>query len=251
MLIHISLFGQEIDVQKIENDPKLTSIESEWLNKNVKIDNFNFDNKQIGFVEMVSGGFYGVGKHIWTITKKNFFRSGSVGNIYKLYVLSEEEKKQKNGLDAVLVVASKKVKGKMRRMKRAAAIAYSHNAYPQIPADAGVDNNPLLSKSNAVFFNEIYKYDNYFTASFDFTGKKLAIFDSQCTPNTIKRRSIAEYVDRIKKQLDEYGFCRTEFTYTLTEQQKKESGGYDVIIQYRCKPDLPLDLFIKELAKAQ
>ena len=39
----------------------------------------------------------------------------------------------------------------------------------------------------------------------------------------------------------------TDFTYYLDADQKKESGGYDVIIQYQCKKDLPVTDLIKLL----
>jgi hypothetical protein len=243
-------FGQVIDISPVDNNPGLTMEESAWLNKNIKPDNFNFDGKYIGFVELMSGGYWGIGKWTFPLTKKTFFRTGLNDRLYQLYILNAEEKKQSNGLDAVLVVASKKIKGKMRRLQRAAAIEFARNRFPQIPADAGVDNGPLLNKANAEFFNELYKYDSHFTSPFDFSGKKVAIFQQNYSQRPIKveQRSISEYLDRVKKQLDESGFCQTEFTYRLTEQQKKESGGYDVIILYRDKMGVPLDLLVKKLS---
>jgi hypothetical protein len=57
----------------------------------------------------------------------------------------------------------------------------------------------------------------------------------------------ADYIKRVKSQLDTYGFSTTDFTYYLDAEQKKESGGYDVIIQYQCKKDLPATYLIKLL----
>lgn len=250
VLFSNTLFAQNIDTSKTDNNPRLTTKESDWLNQNIKAGDFNFTGKTIGFAELTSGGFYGIGKFSYRLTKKEFFQRNLSVRLHQLYVLTNEEKTKTNGYDAILVIADRNIKGKMKRMKRERVIEYSYNSFPLIPADAGLDNDPLLNKANSGFFNEIYKYDNYFKTPFDFTGKKVAIFQTDCDPKKIKQRSISEYVERIKQQVDEYGFCRTEFTYLLNEQQKKESGGYDVIIQYRCKIDLPLSFLVAALNKS-
>lgn len=249
VLFSATSFGQSNDTFPADNNPRLTAEESAWLNQNIQPGNFDFTGKTIGFAELTSGGFYGIGKFSYPVTKKEFFRNGQSGRLHQLYILTDEEKKKTNGYDAILVAANKNIKGKMKRMKREVVIAYSHNAFPLIPTDAGVDNNPLLNKANADFFNEIYKHQDNFKTPFDFTGKKVAIFETHCDPKKIEQRSIAEYVKRVKEQLDEEGFCRTEFTYLLTREQKEKSGGYDVIIQYRCKMDLPLNFLIAALNK--
>jgi len=241
--------AQGLDSLVVDNNPRLTAEQSNWLNTKLKPMNFNFDNKFIGYVQLLSGAFYGIGKLTLPLTKKDFFKINMDKCIYSLYVLDSGQKRKTNGYDAIIVVASKKIKGKMRRLEREHVIAETWNRYPQIPADAGIDNNPVLNKPNAHFFNEIYKYDNRLMTSYDFTGKKIAIFDTQCSFDKIQQKSIPEYVSRIKRQLDEWGYCMTEFTYILTEEQKKESGGYDVIIQYRCKMDVPLSALIKQLKK--
>lgn len=170
--------------------------------------------------------------------------------MYQLYILNAEEKKQTNGLDAVLVTASKQIKGKMQRLKRDAAIGFARNGFPQIPPDAGIDNDPLLNKANAEFLNELYKYDPYRTSPIDFSGKKVAIFEMNYRHRIpdIDQKSISEYLDRVKNRLDEQGFCHTEFTYLLNEQQKLASGGYDIIILYRDKMGVTLDQLIKKLS---
>lgn len=250
VLFSNALFAQNIDTSKTDNNPRLTSEESVWLNQVIKPGDFNFTGKTIGFAELTSGAFYGIGKLSYRLTKKEFFKRTLAAYIHQLYILTEEEKEKTNGYDAILVIADKNIKGKMKRMKRESIIEYSYNAFPQIPADAGLDNNPLLNKVNADFFNEIYKYHNHFDAPFDFTGKKVAIFDTHCTYRKAEQQSISAYVERVKHKLDEYGYCATEFTHLLNEQQKKESGGYDVIIQYRCKMDMPVSFLIAVLNKS-
>ncbi|HVW61349.1 MAG TPA: hypothetical protein VHC48_14965 [Puia sp.] len=249
LLIDISSFGQDIDIRPVDNNPRLTIEESAWLNKNIKPGSFNFDGKYVGFMELMSGGYWGIGKWTLPLTKKAFFRGRLNNCLYQLYILNAEEKKQTNGLDAVVVIAGKQIRGKMRRLKRADAIADARNGFPQIPADAGTDNSPLLNQANAEFLNELYKYGRYVTSPLNFSGKKVAIFEQNYSqrPINAEQRSISEYLHRVKRRLDESGYCDPEFTYLLTEQQKKESGGYDVIILYRDKKGVTLDQLIKKL----
>ena len=71
LLFHQSASAQVTDTSKIDDNPKLTKEESAWLNKNIKTENFNFDNKCIGFFELNSGGFYGIGKFTMSLKKKS------------------------------------------------------------------------------------------------------------------------------------------------------------------------------------
>lgn len=239
--------GQGLDTLFTDNNPKLTTAESRWLNTKFRTENFDFTNKYIGFVELLSGGFYGIGKFTLPLKKKTFTRLDIDKFRYKLIVLNATEKQLTRGYDALLVLVNKKNTGKLKRLKREKVVSEAKNRYPQFPNDAGDDSNPVLNSSNSIFFNEIYRSDLYPNTTFDFTGKKVAIFDSHCQFDKIEQVSIPEYVKRIRSQLDTYGFSMTDFIYHLTDEQKKESGGYDVIIQYRCKKDLPVTAFIAHL----
>jgi hypothetical protein len=251
LILFYTASAQRYDTTKfIDNNPKLTQDESAWLNQVIQTGEFNFDNKRIAFVHVVSGGFYGIGKYTWRTKKRDFFRMFFLPlYTYTLYPLTAEEKKMTNGYDAVLLFADKN-KGKLKRVKRNYVIGEQYNGYPEFPREAGLDDNPVLSTANAIFFNEVYKHVTYAPASFDFTGKKIAIFDTQCQrKNKPQRKSIPEYVARARKQLETEAFCYTDYVHILTEQQKKESGGYDVIIQYRCKMDWPVNSLLEELKK--
>lgn len=228
-----------------DNNPKLTAEEAARLNEQFKSEHFNFNGKYVGFTEVTSGGYWGIGKWTFRLNKSAFFNLAPEKHLYKLHILDSAEKARTNGYDAIIVIADKKVKGKFKRLKRETVIKNNYNRYPQLPADAGLDNNPLLNKPNADFFNELYKYDINPKPVYDFSGKKIAIFASY--DRKIEQKSIAEYVQHVKAQLDQWGFSHTEFTYMLTPEQKAESGGYDVIILYRNKKDLPLNAFIEYL----
>lgn len=242
-----STSGQTTNVFFNDNNPKLTIAESQWLTKNFKIESYDFTNKYIGFVELLSGGFYGIGKFTLPLKKKILTQFDLSKYNYKLIVLDSTEKQITRGYDALIVLVLKKNKRKLERLNKEKLISESKNRYPQIPIDAGIDSNEKLNYSNAIFFNEIYKADLYPKTDFDFAGKKVAILNSYCQYNKLEKVKLSEYVDRIKSQLDQYGFSMTEVTYYLSAEQKQECGGYDVIIQYRCKKDIPLTDLIKFL----
>ena len=68
-------FGQNSsDKLFADNNPKLTEQESQLLNERFKTENFDFKNKYIGFVELLSGGFYGIGKFTLPLKKKNLLQ---------------------------------------------------------------------------------------------------------------------------------------------------------------------------------
>ena len=101
----------------------------------------------------------------------------------------------------------------MKRIKRDRLVAGYDNSYPQIPREAGKDNDPVLSQANATFLNEIYRYrDTNLPKPFDFTGKKLAIFSASDDPGKVERRSIAEYTEKMQAALDVYGHAVPDFT---------------------------------------
>jgi hypothetical protein len=242
-----SLFAQPLDTSRLDNNPKLTAAESAWLNNHIGHGEFNFDGKYVAFSQLLTGGFYGIGKFMLPFHKKNVFHERISEASYQLYVLDEQEKKATNGYDAIIVFYDRKHKGKMDRLKREAVIADNFNRYPQIPAGAGEDSNPALSAVNAAFFNAVYQRHSIVAQGFDFSGKKVAIFNTRGQVDKIKQETIEQYVNRVKTSLDRDGFYEPEFTYILSEAQKRESGDYDLIIQYLCKKDVPVETLVGKL----
>lgn len=243
----LSIYAQDTAGLFKDNNPKLTAVESQWLNSNLNIDGYNFAGKYIGFFEMTSGGFYGIGKDVWTLHKKNLKQLDLNKYNYELVRLDSTQKRASRGYDALLVFANKRISGKLSRLNKEKLIAQAMNRYPQIPIDAGIDTNEKLNDANAIFFNEIYKADLYPKTDFDFRGKKVVIIDSDCGTKSLKKVTVKEYVDYIKTQLDLRGYSMTEDTHYLSTEQKDKSGGYDVIISYRCKKGLPLAYLIEFL----
>lgn len=230
-----------------DNNPQLTKAESKWLNEKFTSKNFDFENKYIGFIELLSGGFYGIGKFTLPFKKKNITQLDLKKNQHQLIILDSAQKTMTRGFDALLVFVNKKNERKLQRLNIEKLIFKTKNRYPQISPDAGLYNNTTLNRANAFFFNELYKADFYPKTDFDFNGKKVAILNTNYQSYKIEFVNIADYVQRIKSQLDSDGFSMTDLSFYLNADQKKQSGGYDVIIQFHCKKSLPMQNLIRFL----
>jgi hypothetical protein len=246
-------YGQNPDSLFIDNNPKLTGQESKWLNEKFPAENFDFTNKFVGFVDLQTGGLYGIGKIVFPMQKKKLKQVLWEKLQHKLIVLDTAQKKVTHGYDALLVLIDKKHIGKLERLNIEKLIDDTRNVYPQFPTDAGKDNNPVLNESNAMFFNAIYDpflgfYQTPPKENFNFEGKKVAIFDNGCVKGKPNLVTISAYVKKVQEQLDRLSQCWTDMTYYLNQEQKMESGGYDVIIvYYQLKPCFRVEELIKKL----
>ncbi len=243
----LSIYAQDTAGLFEDNNPKLTTAESQWLNSNLNIDDYSFEDKYIDFVQMLSGPYWGIGKFTLPLLKKNILKLDLNRYSFKLVRLDSTQKKASRGYDALLVFANKRISGKLSRLNKEKLITQANNRYPQIPVEAGIDTNEKLNDANAIFFNEIYKVDPYPKTDFDFRGKKVAILDSDCSTESLKKVKIPDYVLKVRAQLDKWGLSVTEDTYYLSDEEKEKSGGYDVIISYTCKRDFPLAYLIEFL----
>lgn len=246
LILAISSYGQSTHGLFLDNNPKVTRAEAEWLNANFATENFDFRNKCIGFIEVTSA-FYGMGKFTFPMVKKRLPNIILDKIIYKVVVLDSADKVRTKGYDAILVISGRANKGKLKRLKHEAIIYNSKNLYPQIPSDAGLDSNPTLTKANAIFFAELYRMGRPFDTIYDFTGKKLAIFNANDPYARAKRLDISEYINDVKREINETGEHWLGHIYFLNNEQKNASGGYDVIIVHQDKKGEPLSYFIEQL----
>jgi len=102
--------------------------------------------------------------------------------------------------------------------------------YPDNLQLVGNDNIAELTVEDAVLFNRIYH-----NRGFDFKGKKIAFMN----PHLDGRESIRtkkEFIEKIKKHLEtDFLYPASEELEILSEEEKKESGGYDAMIVYQSK----------------
>lgn len=258
LAVYNETLGQSPNTFFADNNPKLTDTESVWLNKNFPVVGFDYKGKYVTFREMTPGSS-GLGK-VYELFRKNRLKDiGTDTLLYMLYVLDKAERKE-SGYDAVLLFTSQRHSIKWRRIKfkkyRERLVNGLKNNYVQLPWDAGVDTNSQLNKTNAEFFNILYvermeylaENDLYMggcTNPIDFTGKRVAIFDTH-SYNQVRRVSIREYVNHVKSYVDQWGQPHADYLRCLSAEQK-EKTGYDILIEYQCKKCVPVERMLKEL----
>lgn len=104
----------------------------------------------------------------------------------------------------------------------------SSNIFGQNLSKCGIDNNPKLTKSESKYLN---RYLNEKRNGFDFNDKKV-IFITGNSGNRIGTKK--EYFDYIKEWNEKNSKVATGIDI-LTNEQKLESGGYDIILSYWVK----------------
>ncbi len=104
----------------------------------------------------------------------------------------------------------------------------SLNIFGQNLSECGIDNNPKLTQAESEYLN-VYLTEK--RNGFDFNDKKV-IFVTGNSGNRIGTKK--EYFDYIKKWNEKDSKVATGID-TLTNDQKLESNGYDVIVTYWVK----------------
>lgn len=210
------------------NDPKLNAAEAQWLNEHAATPGFDFQNKKIDFIH-VEPGYWGIGKDYFHYSKKKLFPANATGYLYKVIVLDSSERVTTKGYDALLIFSLKRHQRKFKNSNKAEALEFSRNRYPQIPEDAGTDNNSRLSAANAEFFNQVFANKNYLEP-FDFRDKKVLLIETDYFGGMPKFISIKHYVQQVKNELYRLPVFHGGDVYVLNEAQRQQSGGYDVVV---------------------
>jgi hypothetical protein len=87
-----------------------------------------------------------------------------------------------------------------------------------------LDSNPILTKLESEYFNNEFKNHN---ATIDFTKMKIGFFSG---PSGDRIRSKKDYFDSVKNRLGGCNHASQDYIIALTNEEKIESGGYDLII---------------------
>lgn len=104
----------------------------------------------------------------------------------------------------------------------------SINIFGQNLAECGLDNNPKLTPAESEYLNA---YLTEKRNGFDFKNKKV-LFATRNSGNRIGTKK--EYFDYIRKWNEKNSKVATGIDI-LTNEQKSESDGYDVIVTYWVK----------------
>lgn len=236
-----NFYAQNNSSLGVDCNPKLNDQEISYLSKMFSADNYDFKNKTIGFASYhvnrlckiqtvyLSGS--------WPIDKKEYFTALAQDicnkTVSKLLILNTEQKKESGGFDAIVLIIKKKKAQKVDTKmidKFSEVFGYRTLNYPNNLHLVGNDNNEGLTAEDAIFFNQIYHYRN-----FDFKSKKIAFMNPHLVEEKQAVRTKKEYIEIIKKHLEDDFLYPTDELIILNEQEKQESGGYDAIIVYQTK----------------
>jgi hypothetical protein len=103
----------------------------------------------------------------------------------------------------------------------------SMGMYAQYIEKCGLDNNPALTHDEAAFLNEYFNESD--RKGFDFTGKKILILGGSAGSSL---RSKIDYFKSIKDRIVKTTIPIASRPYPLTEEEKMQSGGYDVVLTF-------------------
>lgn len=226
----------------VDCNPRLNEKEISHLSNMFAASHYDFKNKTIGFaahkVKKICRSRTSVLLSMrLPISKKEYFNALAQDKCEtttsKLLVLNEEQKKQSGGFDAIIVIVSKKKEKKIDDREKSWLVnvfGYRTLNYPGNLHLVGNDNIAELTNEDAAFFNTIYHDRN-----FDFQSKKIAFMNPHLIEEKEAIRTKKEYIEKIKKHLEDDFLYPTDELVILNEQEKKESGGYDAMIVYQTK----------------
>lgn len=236
-----TLYAQGNNSLGVDCNPKLNEQETRYLGNMFSADNYDFKNKTIGFAAHHVKKICRVPTYnlvgSWPIDKKEYFaalaQDSCTGTVSKLLVLSDDQKKELGGFDAIVLIVPKKKEKKIdaEKIERITRVfGYRTLNYPDNLDLVGNDNSAGLTHEDAMFFNRIYH-----TRGFDFKGKKIAFINPHLVDQKQAIRTKKEYIGKIKKHLENDFLYPTDDLEIFNEQEKKESGGYDAMIVYQSK----------------
>lgn len=225
----------------IDCNPRLNEQEISYFNNKFAADNYDFKNKTIGFatlkVKKICGSSTIDLSLKLPITKKEYFNAITQDNCQatasKLLLLNDEQKKEAGGFDAIVLLIPKKKENKITEKTidyYTTIFGYRTLNYPGNLSLVGNDNNQGLTDEEAVFFNTIYS-----RKLFDFKGKKIAFINPHLVEEKQAIRTKKEYIEKIKKHLENDFLYPTDDLEIFSEQEKEASGGYDAMIVYQSK----------------
>ncbi len=227
IIIFITNIGLGFSQEKlgVDYNPILNKSESEYFNIlfTEKQNDFDFEAKKVAFVS--------VELEIRLRCKNDFFKyytrssDSTSSSSFELLVLDSIQNKKSNGYDAVILLDRTKNEISEKLINRiVGALAECEMRKPFDLYKLGLDNNPLLTESEARYFNEQVKEKRI---NFDFINKKVGFFRGN---NGANLQSKSDYFNLIKERLGSNIDGSNDFIILLTNEEKNESGGYDAII---------------------
>jgi len=228
-------FGQNRVLLGFDCNPKLNRQEILFFDSLFVNENFNFKNKVIGFatpnVINILGfiPFPGFNSSLLPIDKKEYFRNIDLDsknrNCSKLVILNDSLRKVTKGFDAIILFIPKRKLDKVNKkteLNIATVFGYRDLNYPDNLDKVGADTSSILNINEIDFFNTIFKHDR---KDFEFTNKRIVIVDFYSKSTETKQN----YINRIKKHLENDFLYPTDDLIVLTDKEKIETG-FDAVI---------------------
>ena len=228
ILIFNLIFGFAFcqDIEKgIDNNPILNKAESDYFDtflKNQRLD-FDFNEKKTAFISLDLG--------INLRSKNDYFKyyykktetDESRGT--KMIVLDSIQRQETNGFDVLILMDTQK-KGIDEKLvgKIIDKLSKCEKEKPTYLYELGLDDNPILTKSESEYFNRAFKDGK---ANYDFTNLKVGFFFGN---NGARIQTKKQYFDLVKNRLGNCSSASNDFVIKLTKEEKLESGGFDFII---------------------
>jgi hypothetical protein len=214
------------DLEKgIDNNPVLNKAESDYLNtflKNQRLD-FDFIEKKTAFISLDLG--------INPRSKNDYFKyyykksetADSRG--IKMIVLNSIQHQETNGFDVLILMDTQKKEIDDKLIgKIINKLADCEQEKPTDLYQLGLDSNPILTNQESDYFNKAFKNHK---ENYDFTDLKIGFFYGN---NGSRIQTKKQYFDLVKNRLGNCSSASNDFVIKLTNEEKTESGGYDLII---------------------
>ncbi len=248
ILIFNLIFGFAFcqDIEKgIDNNPVLNKAESDYLDtflKNQRLD-FDFSEKKTAFISLDMG--------INLRSKNDYFKyyykktETDESRGIKMIVLDSIQRQETNGFDVLILMDTQKKEIDEKLVgKIIDKLSECENEKPTNLYQLGLDDNPILTKSESEYFNKAFKDHK---ANYDFTNLRVGFFFGN---NGARIQTKKQYFDLVKNRLGNCSSASNDLIIKLTNEEKVESGGYDFIIVSWSKI-IPTDKerLIKELKK--
>ncbi len=236
-------FSQTKTSIAIDCNPTLNEKEIIYFDHLFSADDYDFKNKKIGFASFKVNRICGkpsiamLSGSASPINKKEYFTAMAQDNckkiVSKLLILDDEQKKISKGFDAIVLIVPQKKEKRLDVQKLSRLIevfGYRTLNYPDNLDLAGKNDSDELTDEDVRLLNQIYQ-----DRGFDFKGKKIAFMNPHLDGKEAIRTK-KEFIEKIKKHLEnDFLYPASEDVEMLSEEEKRESGGYDAMIVYQSK----------------
>ncbi len=218
------VFCQDLD-KGIDNNPVLNKAESDYLNvflKNQRQD-FNFNNKKTAFISIDWGINLRSKNDYFRYYCKNSDNEDDMG--VKMIVLDSLQQQETNGFDVVILMDTQEKNIDKKLIEKIVDKLYvCEKEKPTNLYQLGLDDNPILTKYESDYFNTAFKDHK---ANYKFDNLKIGFFYGN---NGSRIQTKNQYFDLVKNRLGNCFSASNDFVIELTNEEKVESGGYDLII---------------------